>query len=57
MISCNHNASVTLRYALYELQLAHAVGQCILQPGGSDALFPNDLGGLVLHMWTTVDVF
>jgi len=31
-----------LRYALYRLQLAHAVGECILQRGGSDALFPND---------------
>jgi len=36
-----------LRYAMYRLQLAHAVGECILQRGGSDVLFPNDLGGLV----------
>jgi len=44
------NAFVTLRsYALYRLQLAHAVGQCILQRGDSDALFPNgkDLFALV----------
>jgi len=33
-----------LHYALYRLQLAHAVGQCILRRGGSDALFPNDFG-------------
>jgi len=36
--------SVTLRYALYRLQLAHAVGECIFQHAGSDALFPNDFG-------------
>jgi len=30
-------ASVTLRI----VQLAHAVGKCILRRGGSDALFPN----------------
>ena len=33
-----------LRYALYRLQLAHAVGECILRRGGSDALFPTDFG-------------
>jgi len=33
-----------LRYALHRLQLAHAVGECILRRGGSDALFPNDFG-------------
>ena len=39
------SASVpTLRYALYRLQLAHAVGECILRLGGSDVLFPNELG-------------
>jgi len=36
--------SVTLHYALYRLQLAPAVGECILQRGGSDALLPNDFG-------------
>jgi len=44
-IFCNgpvtfHNVplrSVTLRYVLYRLQLAHAVGECILRRGGSDA--------------------
>ena len=30
------NASVTLRYSLH---VAHAVGECILRRGGSDALF------------------
>jgi len=35
--------SVTLYYALYWLQLAHTVGECILQLG-SDTLFPNDFG-------------
>ena len=33
-----------LRYALFSLQLAHAVGECILRRGGSDVLFPNDVG-------------
>jgi len=38
-----HNTSVTL-------QLAHSVGECILQCGGSDALFPNVFGeGLFKH--------
>jgi len=31
-----------LHYALYRLQLAHAMGECILRHGGSDTLFPND---------------
>ena len=31
-----------LRYALYRLQLAHAVGEYILRRGSSDELFPND---------------
>jgi len=33
-----------LHYALYGLQLAHAIVECILRRGGSDALFPNDFG-------------
>ena len=40
--------SVMLRYALYRLQLAHALGECILWRGGSDALFPNDFGGALV---------
>ena len=36
--------SATLRYALYRLQLARVVGECILRRGGSDALFPNVFG-------------
>jgi len=35
--SCNDTQLfVTLRYALYRLQLAHAVGECILRRGDSD---------------------
>ena len=44
MVNCKYNASVTLRYALYTLLVAHAVAECILRRGGSDALFPNDFG-------------
>jgi len=29
-----------LRYALYRLQPAHAVAECILRGGGSDEFFP-----------------
>jgi len=36
--------SITLRYALYRLHLAHAVGECILRRWGNNALFPNDFG-------------
>ena len=35
---------------LYRLQLAHAVGECILRRGGSDVLFRYDLGGLVFYL-------
>ena len=45
------NASVTLRYALYRLQLAHTVGECILRREGSDALFPNDFGEDLLMIY------
>jgi len=31
-----------LHYTLYRLQLAHTVGECILQRGGSNALFSDD---------------
>ena len=34
-------SSVTLRYTLYRLQLAQAVGECILRRGRSDMPFPN----------------
>jgi len=30
------------------LQIAHAVRECILRRGGSNALFPNDWGGPVV---------
>jgi len=33
-----------LHYALYRLQLAHTMAECILRHGGSDTLFPNDFG-------------
>ena len=35
-----HNSFITLHF----VQLAHAVGECILKHEGSDTLFPNDFG-------------
>jgi len=47
LIDIFRNGSMTSHntpYALYRLQLAHAVGQCILRHGDSDKLSPNDFG-------------
>jgi len=41
-----------LRYTLYRLQLAKAVGECILQRWGSDALFQNHFGEDLLILIT-----
>jgi len=41
-----------LRYAVYKLQPAHAVEQCILQLGGSNTLFPNRV--MVWRHWGIV---
>jgi len=40
-----HYTFVMLHFALFRLQLAHTVGECILRCGGSEVLFPNDFGG------------
>ena len=40
--------SVTLRYAFYRLQLAHAVGQCIVRRGVATCSSQVTLGGLVI---------
>jgi len=58
MVNCtNHNASVTLRYALYRLQLAHAVGQCILRRGGIATRSSQMTWEDLFHVWTALDVF
>jgi len=44
--------SVTLRYALYRLELAHAVGKCILRRGGATCPYKWLWGGLVLYSAT-----